>query len=121
MRKYGCEKSHYNGITSVHKRHQAHLSYSFRRPKPMALEVETTIHDQYLEAQVSGAYELEEAMDGFPFLLAQCRHAKLTRLLINFKLVVGEGASSQKIIYAYEIEEHYRQHLSFGGEALRVA
>ncbi len=87
----------------------------------MALNIEFVEHTEYLEIIVSGTYDNEDAIDKFPRVLAACRNTKKAKALINFWELEGTSLVTEKVLYAWKVEEHYRNHLSTGGQKLQVA
>ena len=87
----------------------------------MALNGEFVQHTEYLEIIVTGMYDMEEAIDKFPLVLAACRDAKIAKALIDFRKLGGDVYATEKVMYAWKIEEHYRNHLSTGGQNLQIA
>ncbi len=87
----------------------------------MVLNGELVQHTEYLEIIVTGMYDMEEAIDKFPLVLVACRDAKVAKVLIDFRKLGGEVHATEKVMYAWKIEEHYRNHLSTGGQNLQIA
>ena len=87
----------------------------------MALNGEFVQHTDYLEIIVTGMYDMEEAIVKFPRVLAACRDAKVAKALIDFRRLEGDEHATEKVMYAWEIEGHYRNHLSTGGQKLQIA
>ena len=87
----------------------------------MALNVEFVQHTEYLEIIVTGTYDMEDAIDKFPRVLAACRNTKIAKALIDFRRLGGIVHATEKVLYAWKIEEHYRNHLSTGGQNLQIA
>ncbi len=54
-------------------------------------------------------------------MLVACRDAKVAKVLIDFRKLGGDVHATEKIVYAWKIEEHYRNHLSTGGQNLQIA
>ncbi len=86
----------------------------------MALNVEFVQHTEYLEIIVTGTYDMEDAIDKIPRVLAACRNTKITKALIDFRRLGGIAHATEKVLYAWKIEEHYRNHLSTGGQNLQI-
>ena len=82
----------------------------------MALDIEIIQHDAFLEAVVTGSYNLQDAIDRFPHILSG-----LSKVLIDFRKLTGIPATTEKIIYAFGIQDHYNSHISTGGQELMVA
>ena len=87
----------------------------------MAISVLIKQHDDFLEVLVGGNHDMQEAVDRFPHVLAVCRLTRITRVLINYRELQGVPAATEKIIYAFGVMDHYREHLSSCGMKLRVA
>jgi hypothetical protein len=87
----------------------------------MALNVEFVEHTEYLEIIVSGTYDMEDAIDKFPQVLTACRNTKLAKALIDFREMGDTELATEKLLYAWKVEEHYKNHLSTGGQKLQIA
>ena len=66
----------------------------------MALNGEFVQHTEYLEIIVTGMYDMEEAIDKFPLVLAACRDAKIAKTLIDFRKLGGDVYATEKVMYA---------------------
>jgi hypothetical protein len=91
------------------------------RGEVMALDVTMTPHDAFLEVVVTGTYDMQDAVDRFLHTLSACRLPGLCKVLIDFRDLTGLPAATERIMYAYEIQDQYYQHLSTGGQELMVA
>jgi hypothetical protein len=87
----------------------------------MTLDVNITQKADHLQVDVSGTYDMREAIDRFPLVIAACRLTGLDKALIDFRQLEGETAAIQKVIYAIEVIEYYQKHLDSGGQPLRIA
>ena len=87
----------------------------------MALNIKIIQHDAFIEVVVSGAYDMQDAIDRFPYVLSTCRLAGLSKVLIDFRNVTGIPAATEKIIYTFGIQDHYSNYIATGGQALMVA
>lgn len=85
------------------------------------MKVETESRGDYLEAMVSGSYDLREAVRLFGHLLELARRAGATRILINCEQLQTPDSSAVQNAYATGAFEHYRDHLMEGGSVLRIA
>ena len=87
----------------------------------MALEVELIKKADYLLVNVSGTYDMEEAVEKFPLVLSSCRRNYLNKALIDYRLLKGRIDATQKLIYALGVKDHYELHLNSGGQPLQIA
>ena len=87
----------------------------------MALDVKIIQHDAFLEVVVTGTYNMRNAIDRFPYVLSTCRLTGLSKVLIDFRNLTGTPAATEKIIYAFGIQDHYNEYISTGGQELMVA
>jgi len=87
----------------------------------MALQVNLIQKPDYLYVEVSGVYEMQDAIYKFPLVISTCRLLGLDKALIDFRQLEGNIAATEKIIYAEGILDHYKLHLSSGGRPLRIA
>ncbi len=87
----------------------------------MALDVKIIQHDAFLEVVVTGTYDMQDAINRFPHVLSTCRLTGLSKALIDFRDLAGIPAATEKIIYAFGIQDHYDEHISTGGQDLMVA
>jgi hypothetical protein len=87
----------------------------------VTLDIEITQKVDHLQVDVSGTYDMREAIDRFPLVIAACRLTGLDKALIDFRQLEGETAAIQKLIYAIEVTEYYQKHLDSGGQPLRIA
>jgi hypothetical protein len=85
------------------------------------LEMEVTRKSDYLVFTVTGKYNLHEAIERFPMVLAACRQTGLSRALIDYRDLEVEAWATQDILYAQGVGDYYKQYLSTGGGAIRVA
>jgi hypothetical protein len=49
----------------------------------MALDVTFVPHDAFLEVLVTGTYDMQDAIESFPLVLAACRQTGLCKVLID--------------------------------------
>ena len=84
----------------------------------MSIEANIIEHDTYLEVVVTGTYDMQEAIDRFPNVISACKSTGLSRVVIDFRDLVGIPAATQKIIYAFGIQDHYENYIANGGAPL---
>ena len=65
----------------------------------MSLEVEIIQNKEYVEAIVSGEYDMQEAVDKFPIVLSACQITGLSKVLIDFRKLQRKIYAVQKIMY----------------------
>ena len=87
----------------------------------MALNVEFVQHTEFLEIIVTGTYDMEDSVNKFPQGLAVIRSTKVAKALIDFRRLAGNAYATEKVLYALLIGEHYKNHLSTGGQEVQIA
>ena len=87
----------------------------------MSLSVEIEPKSEYLLVNVTGQYDLDEAVERFAEVVFACRKHDLNKVLVDYRTLEGETAKVQEIIYALRGGEFYRQHLEAGGVPLKMA
>jgi len=87
----------------------------------MTLEIKLIHHNNFLEVIASGVFNREEAIDRFPYVLSVCRLTKHDKVVIDYRDYIGERLATDKIIYAFGIQDHYNEYLANGGHQLKVA
>ena len=87
----------------------------------MTININIIHNNDYLEFFVTGTYDLIEAINRFPLVLDVCRLTGLTKVLIDFTELQGEGSGTEKCLYAFGIEDHYIKYINSGGHKLQVA
>jgi hypothetical protein len=87
----------------------------------MALDVRITQHDAFLEVVVTGTYDMQDAINRFPHVLSACRLTGSSKVLIDFRDLDGIPAATEKIIYAFGVQDHYDEHITTGGQELMIA
>lgn len=87
----------------------------------MAVDVEFIAHNEYLEAIVTGAYDLNEAINKFSKLLDLCRVTGLDKVIIDYRELQREDSAVFKGLYAVRIEELYLNYIKSGGHELEIA
>jgi len=85
------------------------------------LNVDFQQEPDHLVFMVRGSYDLTEAVERFPMVIAACRQIGLARALVDYRDLGGEIGAAQEIIYAQAAVDFYKQHLSTGGRPLRIA
>jgi len=87
----------------------------------MPLEVETIQHKEYVEAIVSGEYDMQEAVNKFPIVLSACQIAGLSKVLIDFRKLHGDIYAVQKIMYTQQVIDQIKDYFASGGKDLQFA
>ncbi len=87
----------------------------------MALNIKIVHNDDNLEVVVTGSYDMREAINRFPLVLSVVRFTGVSKVLIDFRDLAGIPAATEKILYAFGIQEHYEDYISAGGHAIKVA
>ena len=77
-------------------------------------------HTDYIEAVVTGCYDVEEAVDYCPQLLEICRVSGLRKVLIDYRKLPQLGGTDRSL-FAIGLENHYEQYLRSGGHQLLFA
>jgi hypothetical protein len=86
----------------------------------MSLMIDVTQDHPHWVFQVSGTYDLDEAVDRFGLVLAACKASGRQKVLIDYRNVVGAVAAVGKIIYTIRVAEQYEKYREFGGTPLRA-
>ncbi|OVE81714.1 hypothetical protein BVY04_02665 [bacterium M21] len=87
----------------------------------MPIDIEIVVHDDYLEVDVTGEYDEDEASDKFTQVLLACRKQEKNKILFDYRRLEGDTAAIEKVLYAFTVHEHYEHHLEQGGRPLRLA
>ena len=87
----------------------------------MSLEVVIIRHKEYLEAIVSGEYNLQEALHKFSRVLLACKIADLSKVLIDFRKLHGDIYAVQKIIYSHKVIGQVKDYFASKGKDLKFA
>lgn len=87
----------------------------------MSLDVKLIQHEGFLEVIVSGPYVMKEAVDAFPQVLAVCSLTGISKVMIDCLGVEGTPGATEKVLYAFGIQDAYARHISSGGQDLRIA
>jgi hypothetical protein len=87
----------------------------------MPLDIQVIQEPTHLRVEVTGTFDLQDAMARFPLVISACRLTGLTKVLIDSRRMQGDIAATEKAIYSLEVREQYLHHLASGGEPLRVA
>jgi hypothetical protein len=87
----------------------------------MALSLDIKTRPGYIQFNVTGQFDMLEAIERFPEVIFACRQYDINKVLIDHRSVEGESAMVQEIIYATGIGELYSQHLAIGGAPLKIA
>ena len=69
---------------------------------------------------VTGSYDLSEAIERFPMVIAACRQTGVSKVLIDYRDLDGEIGAAQDILYAQAVLEFYKQHRLSGGRPLGI-
>jgi hypothetical protein len=87
----------------------------------MSLEVEIIQHKEYVEAIVSGEYDMQEAVEKFPIVLSSCQIAGLSKVLIDFRKLHGNIYAVQKIMYTHQVIGQVKDCFESRGKDLQFA
>ena len=87
----------------------------------MSLTIDVIQDQPHCVFEVSGMYDLGEAVDRFEVVLAACKASGGRKVLIDYRKVVGDVAAVEKIIYTFGVAEQYEKYRRSGGRPLRVA
>jgi hypothetical protein len=87
----------------------------------MPYEVEIIQHQKYVEAMVSGEFDLQIAVDKFDKVLIACKINNLSKVLIDFRNSSGKIYAVQKIIYALQAIDKIIFHFASRGKDLQFA
>lgn len=75
----------------------------------------------YLDVTVTGAFELDEAIEGFQQILDGCRATGLTAALVDFSGIVWKQSATFRVMFAMSARERYDRYLADGGKRMRMA
>ena len=87
----------------------------------MSLEVEVIEHKEYVEANVSGEYDMQEAVDKFPIILITSQIAGLSKILIDFRKLHGNIYAVQKILYTLQVIDKVKNYFASRGKDMQFA
>lgn len=87
----------------------------------MAIDVRVIPQNDFLKIVVSGAYDMQEAIDKFLYVFTTCRLTGLSKVCIDFSGLNGLPAAIEKMIYAFGIKDHYNKYIAMGGQKLMIA
>ena len=87
----------------------------------MSMKVETQKQDDYLVFTVSGTYDLNDAIDKFPLVIAACRQTGVFKALIDHRGLMGDIPATLDILYSLQAVEFYQAYLSSGGTPIKFA
>ena len=85
------------------------------------LKVSINQHATYIEFVVTGTYDLNNAIEKFPLVITACRQTGLSKALVDYRLLAGEKMVTEDLLYAHRAGEFHQQHLSSGGQPLKIA
>jgi len=87
----------------------------------MAIEVKVNQYGNFMEVIVTGTYDMQDAINRFPEVLSACRLSGISKVIIDFRRMEGVPAATEKALYGFGVQDHYRKHLLIGGQKVRVA
>lgn len=87
----------------------------------MPLTLAIAPREQYLEARISGEFDVREAAETFPALFSSCKLAGATKLLVDYRDVNGDITAVEKIIYAQRGVECILEWLGGRARELKLA
>jgi len=87
----------------------------------MSIEQEIIRHKKYIEIIASGEFDLRDAINNIPTVMHSCRLSGLSKVLIDYRKLNGDIFAVEKIIYAQESIDQYKNHLASGGKKLQFA
>jgi hypothetical protein len=85
------------------------------------LQIKFSIFGTRLVARVTGSFDADLSIKKFGSILSFCRIYSLDQVLIDFRDLGGVMYATVEIMYAHNISRLYQQHLTEGGEPLRIA
>ena len=85
------------------------------------LKVDVQQHTDYIEFIVTGTYDLRSAIEKFPLVIMACRQTGLSKALIDYRTLAGDILITEELLYAYRAGGIYKEHLSSGGQPLKIA
>ena len=85
----------------------------------MPINFETQKQDDYLVFTVTGTYNLNEAIDKFPLVIATCRQMGVSKALIDYRSLAGDIPTTLDFLYTIQAIEFYKTHLSAGGAPIK--
>ncbi|MHA2061302.1 MAG: hypothetical protein ACW963_03315 [Candidatus Sifarchaeia archaeon] len=87
----------------------------------MSLEVEIIQHKEYVEAIISGEYDMQEAVNKFPPVLSACQIVGLSKVLIDFRKLHGDIYAVQKIMYTQQVLGQVKDYFATRSKDLQFA
>ncbi len=87
----------------------------------MSLEVEIIQHKEYVEAIVSGEYDMQEAVDKFLIVISALQIAGLSKVSIDFRRLHGKIYALQKIMYTEQVLGQVKNCFGSRGKDLQFA
>jgi hypothetical protein len=87
----------------------------------VSLDVTIQQHASYLELQVCGIYNYEEAIRKFTYVFDTCLLTGQSRVFIDITQIQQSNSATEKTMYAVSVEKKYNEYLNGGGHPLRVA
>ncbi len=87
----------------------------------MAIEFEIIPNPDNLHVEVSGIFDMQEAIDKFASVIAACKNKNQYRVLIDFRQVEGYIESTEKLIYTMGITDLLKIHNKSGVKLLYLA
>lgn len=87
----------------------------------MSLEVEIIQHKEYVEAIVSGEYNMQDAVDKFQPILITCKYTGLSKVLIDYRKLQGDIFALQKIFCAFQTIELIKLYFASKSKDMKLA
>ena len=87
----------------------------------MSLGVEVIQHKEYVEAIVSGEFDLQDAVDKFQVIIITCKIAGLSKVLIDFRELEGDILALQKIICSFQVIEQVKLYFESKSSDIQLA
>ena len=87
----------------------------------MSLKVDIIQHKEYVEANVSGEYDMQEAIDKFSMVLNACKISSRPKVLVDFRELDGNIYAVQKIIYSLKVIDKIYNYFASRGKDLQFA
>jgi len=87
----------------------------------MSFKVAIIRHKEYVEAIVSGEYDMQEAVDKFTLVLGACQITGLSKVVIDFRKLHGDIYAVQKIMYTQQVIDKIKNYFASGGKDLQIA
>jgi hypothetical protein len=85
------------------------------------MEITIEVRADHVHVLARGEFDMDEAINRFPEVLAFCAVNSLTRVLVDYRAVDAAAVNTQRVIYLTSIGERYALYKEGGGAPLSIA